>query len=253
MENKKKSLARLCTVLVAVVLWFLIWDIIALSVNNPAFFVGVRETFSAFSDLINTSDFWITVYGSMKRILFGFAIGVLLGVGLAVVSHYLYPVKAFVSLGMGVVKATPVASVIMIIWIFLKSTAVPSAIAVLMVAPIIWQNLMDGYDSIDKGLSEVADVFEFSPVKRFKYLTFPALFKFFIPAVLTSVSLAWKAGIAAEIIAGTKESIGIYIKDNKNMFESDVMLAWTVAVVLISIIFETLIKFLIRRYKARGT
>lgn len=253
MKNKKKNVLKLSMIAAAVLLWLFIWDIIAYVINNPAFFVGVRETFSAFFELVGTSSFWSVIFGSMKRILLGFAFGVILGTVLAVLSHHFYPIKVFVSLGMGVVKATPVASVIMIIWIFLKSSSVPSAIAVLMVAPIIWQNLSDGYESVDKGLSEVADVFELSHIKRFRYLVFPTLTRFFVPAVLTSVSLAWKAGIAAEIIAGTKESIGIYIKNSKNIFESDVMLAWTVAVVIISITFETLIKFLIRRYKARGT
>ena len=253
MKNNKRIHLRVLAVLASVILWFLIWDLTARSIDNSAFFVGVKDTFFALGDLIKTEHFWLVIWGSMKRIVLGFALGVFIGAALAVISHHVYPVKVFVSLGMGVIKSTPVASVIMLIWIFLKSASVPTAIAVLMVAPIIWQNLTDGYDSIDNGLSEVANVFEFSPAKRFKYLTFPALLKFFVPAVLTSISLAWKAGIAAEIIAGTRDSIGRFIKDSKASFDSDEMLAWTVSIIVISIIFETLIKLLIRRYRSRGT
>ena len=253
MKNNIKILLRVSAVLISIVIWFLIWDLTAKSINNSAFFVGVKDTFLSLKNLMKTEHFWLVIWGSMKRILLGFALGVAIGSVLAILSHHFYPVNVFVSLGMGVIKSTPVASVIMLIWIFFKSGTVPTAIAILMVAPIIWQNLLDGYNSIDKGLSEVADVFQFSPVKRFKYLTLPALLKFFVPAVLTSISLAWKAGIAAEIIAGTRDSIGRFIKDSKASFDSNEMLAWTVAIIVISIVFEALIKLLIRRYRSRGT
>ena len=156
----------------------------------------------------------------------------------------------FFAIGFSVIRSTPVASVIMILWIFIGSVRVASAIALLMVAPIIWQNLMDGYATIDKQLSEVADIFEISGFKRFKLLVFPALIRYFVPALLTSAGLAWKSGIAAEIITIAKNSIGYEIKTHKDFFESDYMLAWTLVVIIISVIFENGIRFLVRRFKS---
>jgi NitT/TauT family transport system permease protein len=117
-----------------------------------------------------------------------------------------------------------------------------------MVMPIIWQNLCDGFSAIDKNLSEVCDVFEFSRKKRIKLLVLPTLQKYFTPAFLTSIGLAWKSGIAAEIISYTKNSIGKNILDSKNVFDGDVMLAWTLTVVLLSLVLEYSVKALIRRY-----
>jgi NitT/TauT family transport system permease protein len=136
----------------------------------------------------------------------------------------------------------------MILWICIGGAKVASAIAIFMVAPIIWQNLLDGFGAIDKGLIEVADVFEISGFKRFRLLVFPALVRYFVPAALTSVGLAWKSGIAAEIITVAKNSIGFEIKNHKDYFESDYMLAWTLVVVIISVLFESIIRFLLRRF-----
>ena len=246
-RDKVKKTVFFC---VSIALWLLIWELGASVVNNVAFFAGVGKTLSALGNLLLTADFWITVLSSMLRISIGFTIGVALGILLAflcVKCKFLY---TFFSLGISVIKSTPVASVIMILWIFIGGARVAGAIAVFMVAPIIWQNLIDGFSAIDKNLVEVADVFELSGIKRFRLLTLPTLIRYFIPAALTSVGLAWKSGIAAEIITVAKNSIGYEIKNHKDYFESDYMLAWTLVVIIISVIFESGIRFLIRRFKS---
>ena len=81
-------------------------------------------------------------------------------------------------------------------------------------------------------------------------MIFPTLIRYFVPALLTSVGLAWKSGIAAEIITVAKNSIGYEIKTHKDFFESDYMLAWTLVVVIVSVIFENSIRFLVRRFKS---
>lgn len=252
MKNKKIAsyIIKCVTVAVCILIWIAIWQLVASVINKTAFFSGVPETLSALFVLLGKGAFWKTVFQSILRIIIGFVIGVFVGTVLAFICNYCPPINTFISLGMSVIKATPVASVIMIIWIFIGSASVPSVIALLMVAPIIWQNLTDGYKALSKELEEATRVFEFSRIKKFKHLVFPTLLHYFIPALLTSVSLAWKSGIAAEIIAGTRNSIGYYIKSNKSTFDSDYMLAWTLVVIIISLVFENLIKFLMRRFKA---
>ena len=234
----------------SVIAWLLIWELGASFVNNVAFFAGVSATLKALCSLAVTAGFWKTVTFSMMRIALGFFLGVTFGILLAFIcskSHILYN---FFSLGISVVKSTPVASIIMILWIFIGSNRLASAIALFMVAPIIWQNLMDGFKAIDKDLSEVADVFELSRGKRLRLIVFPTLIRYFVPAALTSVGLAWKSGIAAEIITVARNSIGYEIKSHKDFFESDYMLAWTLVVVIISVVFENGIRFLVRRFKS---
>ena len=115
--------------------------------------------------------------------------------------------------------------------------------------PIIWQNTMDAYSSIDKNLLEVTEIFEFSSKKRFKILIFPTLKKLLYPAIITSAGLAWKAEIAAEIIAYTKKSIGQGINDAKYNMDTPTVFAWTLLIILFSILLEFGTKKLLRRFK----
>ena len=246
MSKAKKVLV----VSLSIVAWLLIWELGASVVNNVAFFAGVGATLKALLSLVMTASFWRTVFFSILRIAAGFCLGVVIGVLLAFICSKSSILYNFFSLGISVIKSTPVASIIMILWIFIGSTRVASAIALFMVAPIIWQNLMDGFKSVDKGLAEVADVFDVRGFKRFKLLVFPALIRYFVPAALTSVGLAWKSGIAAEIITVAKNSIGYEIKSHKDFFESEYMLAWTLVVIIISVVFENGIRFLVGRFNS---
>ena len=56
----------------------------------------------------------------------------------------------------------------------------------------------------------------------------------------TALGLCWKAGVAAEVIAVTADSIGGHLYDAKVYFMTADLLAWTVLIVLISVTFEKL-------------
>ena len=131
----------------------------------------------------------------------------------------------------------------------MSGNALSVFIGFLMVMPILWQNTLDGYAAIDKNLSEVADIFEFSQAKRFRLLVFPTLKNFIVPGIITASGLAWKAEIAAEIIAYTKNSIGQGINDAKYNMDTPTVFAWTLVVICFSIILEKSTKALLRRVK----
>ena len=130
----------------------------------------------------------------------------------------------------------------------MNGSALAVFIAVLMVMPIIWQNMLDGYNAVDRELSEVCEIYEISAVKKFKLLIFPTLKKFMIPAIITSAGLAWKSEIAAEIIAYTKNSIGQNINDAKYNMETATVFAWTIIIIILSIIIEKTAKHFLARY-----
>jgi NitT/TauT family transport system permease protein len=148
-----------------------------------------------------------------------------------------------------VIKATPVASFIILFWVMFSGDALAIIIALLMVMPIIWQNLIDGYNSIDHELVEVCDAYEVAFFKRLRILVLPALKKYFIPALITASGLAWKSEIAAEIIAYTKNSIGQAINDAKYDFDMPTVFAWSVVIIALSVLFEFGLKRLLARCK----
>lgn len=247
---KNNALKRILYPLIAMIFWLLLWEICSLIIDIELILPGPLKVLNSLISLLMTAGFWKTSLLSVLRICIGFALGVALGTIVAVLTNYSGIAKSIIAPFMTVVRATPVASFIMVLWLMIGSSAVPTVITTLMVTPIIWQNVSDGFSSINGALSEVCDCYEVSFSTRFRILIAPTLKNYLIPGIITSASLGWKSGIAAEIIAYTKNSIGREILNAKNFFESAEMLAWTAVVIIFSLIFESLIKRLGRRFSS---
>ena len=240
MKSKKKVIFTVLSIL----FWFLAWELLALLIDISIVLPGPSEVIVSLGNLVITLSFWKILLFSFIRIIIGFIIGVVLGISHAIQCNSSSVAMHLFSPVMTIIRATPVASFIMVLWLIIGSNLVPSAITVLMVTPIIWQNLIDGFSAIDKNLDEVCTSFEISAAKRFKILIAPTLTRFLIPAIITSAGLGWKSGIAAEIIAYTSNSIGKEIFLSKSFLESAEMLAWTLVVIILSLSFEFVISYL---------
>lgn len=233
--------------ILAVAFWIFIWEICSLLVDNSYFLPGFFETLIELFSMFSEKTFYLRIVFTTLRVLAGLLIGILLGAFLAALSYKFPSVKIILTPLISIIKSTPVASLIILFWVALNGNSLSILIAVLMVMPIIWQNVLYSFSSVDKNLQEVCDIFEFSLKKRFKLLYFPVILKFFVPALITSTGLAWKAEIAAEIIVSTKISIGQAINDAKYNFDSPRVFAWTLVIIIFSICLEKTAKFLLTR------
>ena len=79
----------------------------------------------------------------------------------------------------------------------------------------------------------------------------PALRPYLLSGCGVAIGLAWKAGVAAEIIGIPDGSIGEKFYFAKVYFATGDLFAWTAAVVCISVLFEKLFLFLLGRFYAR--
>lgn len=226
---------------ISAVFWLGVWEVAAYRLNLPFAIPTVEGTLAALVHLASGADWWLTIGASLGRILQGLLTGTMLGVLLAALSVSSELARALIAPAQMVIRCTPVASFIMILWILVGRDQVPGAIAVLMVSPVLWQNLCKGYESLDQQLDEVLMVYRASFFKRLRLLVLPGLKNCFLSGLATAAGLAWKAGVAAEIITYTSRSIGRRIADARNLFNGEEMMAWTLGVVLLSLLIERLI------------
>ena len=138
--------------------------------------------------------------------------------------------------------------ILAILWI--GSAAVPSFITVLIVLPIVWTNLDTALSRVDPQLIEMTRVYQLPPLSRLWHLTIPSVMPYFLSACRASVGLAWKAGIAAEVIAVPLATIGAMLSDAKQYLEAVDLFAWTLVVILLSLLFEWGLSALLSRIPA---
>ena len=242
MKNKVNKIFIKISILI---FWLLIWEIFARKINLSFVLPTVSETFYALYLLVQDRNFLLTVITSLMRITEGFILGSIIAIALGILSAKVSFFKHLFSPINTVLKSSPVAVIIIMLWVLIGGKNVPVAVSLIMVAPIIWQNIIDGYDAIDPQLDEVCLIYNFNFSKRFRILVLPNLLKYLLPGLISASGLAWKAGVAAEIICMTKNSIGAQIYNAKYLLDGPVMFAWTIVILILSYLIEQLIKLLI--------
>lgn len=224
----------------AVAVWLLLWQLASMAVGLPLLLPSPLAVLLRLGQLCTGADFWLTVASSLLRILLGFLLGVLFGTALAGLCWRFRLIDVLARPLLGVLKSTPVASFIILALVWVKTTWLATVISFIMVLPLIYANVREGIDSADRQLLEMAQVFRLSRRKTFRYCYLPAILPFFLSAISSALGFAWKSGIAAEVLGRPARAIGSQIYDSKIYLETPDLFAWTLVVILLSVLLERL-------------
>lgn len=235
----------------AVLLALLVWQAAAAIINESILLVSPIDVIKRLGLLATKAKFWITILYTLRRIAHGFILGLGVGIILAALATKLHFVKNLLWPYVITIKSVPVASFIVIALIWLSSSNLSVFITFLMVFPIIYTNLLSGVENTDKKLIQMAEIYKLSPTKRLLYITLPQVKPYIISASSVAIGLAWKSGVAAEIIAIPQGSLGEALYQAKVHFDTNDLFAWTVAIVFLSILFEKLFLLLINLFYKR--
>ena len=248
--NKKPDGGRVNRVLVALVvavLWLCLWQLAYRLINKELLMASPWQVLCRLGQLIGTADFWQITLTSMGRMLAGYALGVAGGTVLAVFSVKLSFLRAFLSPLLSVLRATPVASFIILAIVWLTSAWVPVLIGMIMVLPMVYSNVMTGIEHTDSDLLEMAHCYGFSWVKTLKSIYIPSVKPYFYAACSSALGMCWKACVAAEVLGAPRDSIGAQIYSAKIYLETVDLFAWTAVVIVFSMLLEALLRALMRR------
>ena len=249
-KTKKNSMLRVTGYLktpVALAAWIGIWYVASEIVGMELLIPSPSAVLSAFSELLMEREFYLSCLGSLVKVLSGWAIGIFAGSVLGTLTHLSSVLRAFFQPMLHIIKSTPVASFIVLALVLMSSKAVPVFTCALITAPVIWANVAEGLSSPDKRLLEMANFFNMSRIKKISHIYVPSVLPYFSAAATTTMGLAWKAGIAAEVICSPKNTIGAGISDAKVYLETPSLFAWTITVIILSVLLEKIIGRLLRK------
>ena len=82
-----------------------------------------------------------------------------------------------------------------------------------------------------------------------KTVYLPCVLPYFAAGCTTALGMAWKSGVAAEVLAMPIRSIGYNLYRSKINIETADLFAWTAVVIILSVILEKLIVFLLGKIK----
>lgn len=241
-ELKKYRIINLSAVLFALLIWHIISTSVGLTLLIPSPFAVLKKLHK----LLHTKEFYIIIGLSSIKILTGFLLAFLSAFLLAFVAYkyewFMMLIKPYILM----IKSVPVASFIIIALLWLHKSYLAVLISFLIVLPLIYQNILSSLNSIDIKMLEFAYVYKLNAYKKFIYIYLPALKPYICAASSTAIGMAWKAGVAAELIGTPNLSVGKMLYEAKIYLESDTLFAWTLVIVILSYCFEKLLLYIIK-------
>ncbi len=239
---RKSSVQKTLAVLIAL----LVWQIGAMILNEELILPTPVRVLVRLFTVWQLEGVFTAIGHSLLRIALGFFLALLLGTVLAVIAGRFSFVETLLFPYMAVVKAVPVVSFIVLAYVWMSSRTIAVFISFLIVLPTVYTGLLSGIKARDAKLEEMADVFGVSAKDRFLYLRLPNLAPYITSAVSLGAGLAWKSGVAAEIIAVTSKSIGGMLYSASLEMRNVDLFAMTALLVLLSILFEKLLVLLLK-------
>ena len=249
----KSSFRKPLISLAVLAFWLGLWSVAAWLVGKELLLPSPVQVVRNFCSLAVTEAFWSTVICSILRVLTGILSAVVLGVLLAILTERSPLFKTLLSPLMVLVKSTPVASFIILALIWLGRGILPAFISGLMVLPVVWANVSAGIAAQDRQLLELAAVFGLPDRRILRRITVPTVLPHLRAALSSALGLGWKAGIAAEVLTVPPRSIGKMIYESKLYLETTSLFAWTLTVILLSLLIERILLRLIRRSGRKGS
>ena len=240
------------------VFWLGVWQLCALLVDrsmggrgNELLLPYPATVLAALTHLAGTGEFWESVLLSLLRVLAGLVVGAGLGGLAAALTCASAWADRLLSPAIRVVRAAPVASFILLVLLWTGRDQVPVVIVALMVLPVVWDSLSQGIRATDAQWLELARAYRFSRWKTVRLIYLPGLRPHLSAALTTATGLAWKSGVAAEVLCLPSTALGTEIYQTKYYLEIPELFAWTGVAVVLSLLLEHLLRRALARWGRR--
>jgi len=225
--------------LTIIALWQVLFELGHL---NPLLLPAPSQIVLTFWDLLKTGALPRHIGISILRVLEGFGIAAIAGVGLGIAIGLSRTLDRWTDLIIQVVKPIPPIAWIplAILWFGIGEQSKVYIIFLGAFFPVII-NTIDGIRQTDHKFVELARILAVPRLKLVRQVVLPGA----LPAIMTGLRVglmvAWMCVVAAELIAASS-GIGYLIMDARQLSQSDVVLVGMVTIGIIGKLMDSLIK-----------
>lgn len=244
----KKYLFQSRWLFISPLLFMIIWEIISRIIGNDLIFPSVLSIFKAFINIIKEKDFLFIIFHTIKRTGISIGISLIIGILCSILSYkyrffyiLFFPFFSFL-------KSIPTIAVIILVLIWSNVEIVPIITGIMILLPLVYENILGGIDSIDRDLLKMADIYKISKIDIFKGIYIPGVYYFSSAGIPALIALTLKVVIAGEVLSQGSLSIGGEIFIGKIYLETSSIFAWIVIVILINFLLDVFLKYINKKF-----
>lgn len=225
----------------AVGAWLILWQFASWGIGNPLLFCGPIEALEALLRDILTPASWIVIGWSAGRIAAGFAVACILGLLLGAVAGRSETVRTLLAPALHGMKSTPIVCVIALLLVWYGSSLATSIAVGLVVLPPFYFAMLEAHSTADPATNQMLEAFQVRGWRRSLFVRWPQAAPFVRAAARTSTGMAWKAGVACELIGLPTLSIGEQIYLGKLSLDMASIVAWTAVIIALGWLSERIV------------
>lgn len=245
--NKQKTLISIFSSTFTIFLLFIGWIILSTTKNNTLIYPTISQIFEEFGNIFKTNALKSFGY-SLYRLL----VSIIISFGIAFVIMSLYLVRkwtfGFISPIIKIMRSVPFVSFSIFVLLIFGNEYSPYIIATLVIVPIMVDGLKGGLDQIDRNLTDELALLNVGFFKKMLFVYLPILFPTIVTLILQTFGLGFKVMVMGEYLSQTPISIGKELYNAKSYLDMDVLIAWTIMIVIITGIVEFVVNFIKNRY-----
>ena len=235
--SKKHNLFFVLGIVSLLFIWF-IWTLL----DDNIFFPKINEVFFDLGRLlIDSKNLLIILYTFIKVILL-ITGSFIISFAFAVLSYKFKLFRSFISPGIAIMRSTPVASVILILILLVGSKVAPFVIAALVIVPISYENIYSAFVNIDMEIIDETKLVSNINLRIIISIFMPVTKNYLISSLLTCFGLTLKVLVMSEVLTQGNMTIGGSIQLAKSTIDITRVFSWSIILVIIVLIVETLIK-----------
>ncbi len=228
--------------LLAAAFWLAVWQAASMLAGYDFLLASPLAVLRKLWELLQSPAFYRAAAFTSWRVLCGYLLGVLCAVVFAALAKRFSLVRVLLSPFIVTIRTVPVASFVILALILMSSRNLSILISFLIAFPVLYAGLLSALDNADRRLDEMARVFRLPFARRVTRVLMPQILPAFSTACVTALGLAWKSGVAAEVIGYPRGSIGDRLYQAKITLQTPELFAWTLVIVLISLLMEKLMR-----------
>lgn len=218
--------------------FFIIWEGVALYIDNSLLFPRVSEIFLSLKNLVASGDFPLILWNTLSRFFISIVFSLILAIIFSVAS-YRYEVIGFLLFPFIIfLRAVPTIAIIIVVLIWSSVERVPIVVGMLILFPILYESILGGIKNVDKNLLKMSKVFKVPTKRVVRDIYIPSIYYSISSNIPSYIGLTFKVIIAGEVLSQESLSIGGEIFINKIYLESSNIFAWIIVVIVLNYLLE---------------
>lgn len=218
----------------AVACWLAAWQLLSMAIGHDLLLPGPVAVARRALELAADPASWSRVGFSFARIAGGFLLAFCLALALGLCAGRWRWVRELLEPAVLLLKSVPIVCVVVLLLLWVGARQVSVVAVFLAVFPPVYLSVVEALRARDDGLGRVLRAMGVPAWRRLLADAWQQLLPYLVATSRNACGMAWKAGVAAELIGSPRGSMGEGIYQAKLLLETGDLFAWTLAVVALS-------------------